>query len=145
VAAEVPPRPEGLKGVAVPEPSNLNQFVANKAAAIRLGKALFWDMQVGSDGKTACASCHFHAGADNRTRNQFRPLLRESSPGPNQDVTFALGGPNYQFKAGDFPSTSFADPNNRNSRVVRTHNDVASSQGVFNRSFTGVVPGAGGR
>ncbi|MHC5778411.1 hypothetical protein [Nostoc sp.] len=23
-------------------------------------------MQVGSDGKTSCATCHFHAGADNR-------------------------------------------------------------------------------
>ena len=31
---------------------------------VALGKALFWDMQVGSDGIQACASCHFHAGAD---------------------------------------------------------------------------------
>ncbi|MHC5896600.1 hypothetical protein [Nostoc sp.] len=23
-------------------------------------------MQVGSDGKTSCATCHFHAGADNK-------------------------------------------------------------------------------
>ena len=68
--AEVP-KPEGLKGIAVPEPSNLAQFVSNKAAAVRLGKALFWDTQLGSDGKTACASCHFHAGADNRTRNTY--------------------------------------------------------------------------
>ena len=26
--------------------------------AVALGKALFWDMQVGSDGVQACASCH---------------------------------------------------------------------------------------
>ena len=30
-------------------------------------------MQVGSDGVQACASCHFHAGADNRTVNQINP------------------------------------------------------------------------
>ena len=33
-------------------------------AAIQLGKALFWDMQVGSDGIQACATCHFRAGAE---------------------------------------------------------------------------------
>ncbi|MFO0743018.1 MAG: cytochrome c peroxidase [Labilithrix sp.] len=44
----------------MPRPSN---FIADEAAAIRLGKALFWEMQVGSDGVTACATCHFHAGA----------------------------------------------------------------------------------
>ncbi len=41
--------------------------------AIVLGKAFFWDMQVGSDGVQACGSCHFHAGADNRTKNQLNP------------------------------------------------------------------------
>ncbi|HEY5973133.1 MAG TPA: hypothetical protein VIU41_00185, partial [Geobacteraceae bacterium] len=34
----------------VPEPTNLGQFVKDTSAAIRLGKALFWDMQAGSDG-----------------------------------------------------------------------------------------------
>lgn len=38
-----------------------------------LGKALFWDMQVGGDGIQSCASCHFHAGADNRIVNQISP------------------------------------------------------------------------
>ena len=38
-----------LKTVAVPEPPNLGEFVKNKPAAIALGKALFWDMQVGSN------------------------------------------------------------------------------------------------
>jgi cytochrome c peroxidase len=32
-----------------------------RQTAIALGKALFWDRQLGSDGQ-ACASCHFHAG-----------------------------------------------------------------------------------
>ena len=61
--------PQSLKGVPRPEPSNLGEFVLNKSEAIALGKALFWDMQVGSDGKTACASCHFSAGADSRGKN----------------------------------------------------------------------------
>src|SRR4028118_957869 len=59
-----PPNPlASLKTVAVPEPPNLGQFVKNKPAAIALGKALFWDMQVGSDGIMSCASCHLHQGA----------------------------------------------------------------------------------
>jgi hypothetical protein len=41
--------------------------------AVVLGKAFFWDMQVGSDGVQSCGSCHFHAGADNRTKNQLNP------------------------------------------------------------------------
>src|SRR5438046_1349350 len=44
----------------VPDAIELAQFIKDKSAALRLGKALFWDMQVGSDGFTACASCHFH-------------------------------------------------------------------------------------
>jgi cytochrome c peroxidase len=40
--------------------------VRDRQAAVRLGKALFWDAKVGSDGSTACASCHAHAGADDR-------------------------------------------------------------------------------
>src|SRR5438270_708902 len=54
----------GLKGVKAPLP-DLTGIVTNTSAAIALGKALFWDSNVGSDGQ-ACASCHFHAGADSR-------------------------------------------------------------------------------
>lgn len=138
------PTPEGLKGIPVPEPSNLANFVVDKAAAIRLGKALFWDMQLGSDGRTACASCHFHAGADNRSRNQVSPgLARRSDPStPNPDTTFKVGGPNHQFKPDDFPFHKFLDPNDRNSIVQRSYNDIASSMGVFNSRFQGVTPGA---
>ncbi|MFO0733870.1 MAG: cytochrome c peroxidase [Nitrospiraceae bacterium] len=58
----------------MPEPTNLADFVSDRQAAIRLGKALFWDMQVGSDGVQACASCHFTSGmADNRSKNQLSP------------------------------------------------------------------------
>ena len=59
--------------IPVPAPLDIGNYVGNQAAAIQLGKALFWDMQVGSDGVQACASCHFHAGVDSRTRNQLNP------------------------------------------------------------------------
>lgn len=108
-----------LKTITVPEPSNLSDFVADKQAAIRLGKALFWDQQVGGDGVQACASCHFHAGADNRRKNQLSPGLNAG------DTTFQLGGPNYTLRAEDFPITT---------------NDVVSSQGMFNTSFVDVAP-----
>src|SRR5437899_7210848 len=60
-----------LKTIAVPVPRNLAAYIKDRTAAIALGKALFWDMAVGSDGQ-ACASCHFHAGADSRSKNQLR-------------------------------------------------------------------------
>src|SRR5512138_2802914 len=63
-----------LSQVPVPEPPTLYLFVKNKPAAIRLGKALFWDMQVGSDGVVSCATCHFTgAGVDARTKNVLNP------------------------------------------------------------------------
>ena len=42
-----------LSAVKIPTPPNLSEFVKDPDAAIKLGKALFWDMQVGSDGRTA--------------------------------------------------------------------------------------------
>lgn len=48
---------------------NLREYVRDRAAAIALGKALFWDVRLGSDDRTACATCHARAGADRRTRN----------------------------------------------------------------------------
>src|SRR5262249_16431512 len=62
-----------------------------QAAAVRLGKALFWDMQTGGDGKIACATCHFHAGADNRLTNTVNPgpdglFQSEGVTGPGQTI-----------------------------------------------------------
>ena len=74
-----PPQPGALNLIPVPLPANLADFVADKKAAIVLGKALFWDQQAGSDG-LACASCHFHAGADSRIKNQIDPGLRNTNP-----------------------------------------------------------------
>src|SRR5438067_5907669 len=83
------PLPRPLRRIPVPEPVHVEQYVVDRAAAIRLGKALFWDMQVGSDGIQACGTCHFHAGADARLKNQLNPDLNGNNPfftppyGPN--------------------------------------------------------------
>lgn len=128
-AQEDPPRPPSLKTVAVPEPPNLGEFVRDREAAIALGKALFWDMQVGSDGVQACATCHFRAGADPRSRNQMSPGLRRVAldGAGDPDVVFdAAPGPNQQLAATDFPLSP------------RT-NDVVSSQGIARFRFLGLT------
>src|SRR5947209_3536056 len=132
--AAIPKPPErglgSLKGVAVPEPPNIGDYVLDKTAATQLGKALFWDVQVGSDGNTACATCHFQAGSDARTKNQL-------NPGP--DNTFQVRGPNGQLTAADFPLHKLADANNPAS-VTADNNDIVGSQGVLNRQFTAPSP-----
>ncbi|HYW21208.1 MAG TPA: cytochrome c peroxidase [Nodularia sp. (in: cyanobacteria)] len=135
VSAQISPpsQPLGsLKSVAIPEPSNLGEFVKNKIAAIELGKSLFWDMQVGSDGLQSCASCHFHAGTDTRAKNQLHP-------GPD---TVVEAGLNYTLKPGDFPFHKLSNPSNRNSTVLADTNDVAGSQGVDLNKFNDIVPGS---
>ena len=121
-----------------PDPAQLALYVRDRTAARKLGKALFWDMQVGSDGLTACASCHFHAGADNRSKNQVSPGLL----GTVKDITFQLGGaPNYQLTDGNFPTHKKADPNDRASPVQSDTNDVISSQGVHYGIFVNASSG----
>ena len=70
-------------------PSNENDYVRNRTIAAVLGKSLFWDMQVGSDTVQSCGSCHAHAGADNRTKNQLNPNNDASTGGT------AVGGNNF--------------------------------------------------
>jgi hypothetical protein len=106
--ATVPTPPVDLSAFLKPGP-------AAQDAVVRLGKALFWDMQAGSDGQ-ACASCHFHAGADNRARNQLSPGLRAVP----EDTFFGnnfLGvpgfpqfQPDYALVATNFPFHVLADP-----------------------------------
>ena len=105
------PGPGSLKRVPVPEPTDLGAYVRKRDIAIALGKAFFWDMQVGSDGVQACASCHFLAGADPRSINQLNP-----GGADNSDPSINLGGPNHQLKASDFPFHKLADPTDRHSR-----------------------------
>jgi cytochrome c peroxidase len=113
--------PGDLRAVDVPGPSNLNEFIRDPIMAIALGKALFWDMQVGSDGIQACASCHFRAGADPRSKNQIHPGITGS----------VFPGPNFQLEASDFPLTRLADPDFRGALDPGADSsDVVSSQGI---------------
>src|SRR3954462_1791542 len=127
--------PAPLKTVPVPEPSTLMNFVKDRNAAINLGKALFWDMQVGSDGMQACATCHFHAGADHRIKNNVNPGQAGG------DNTFQLvPGPNATVAGSNFPFHKLSNPDDR-ATVVSDVNDVMGSAGVFPNTFLGVVLG----
>ena len=92
------PAMRSLKMVAVPPVPGLASFIRDRDAAIVLGKALFWDVQAGSDGN-ACASCHFHAGADDRLKNQISPGLAGGDQ-TFQGTSSAAVGPNGKVKPG---------------------------------------------
>jgi len=124
-----------LNQVPVPGPPNLTQFVKNVAAARKLGKAFFWDMQTGSDGVQSCATCHFRAGADSRLKNQL-------NPGSNGVFDLPGGGPNTTLSAADFPFHKRQNPDFQNSPVVSDVNDVVGSQGIKKATFVGVTPGS---
>jgi cytochrome c peroxidase len=117
--AEVPP---SLSTIPVPQPppQKLAEYVSDPAKLAVLGKALFWDMQLGSDGVQACASCHYNAGADSRFINQVNP----GSDGAFQFVP----GPNQPLSASRFPLTG---------------NDRVGSQGVYPRTFKDIDPNGG--
>ena len=134
--------PLPLRGVAVPVSAGLldgqNPIVVDKTAAIQLGKALFWDSAVGSDGM-ACASCHFHAGSDSRSQNQLATgELHKTPSGKTFQATASggAGGVNYNLKLSDFPLHQFSNPKDKKSAVVFTTDDVVSSAGAFTQKFT---------
>jgi cytochrome c peroxidase len=136
--------PPSLQGVAVPTTPGLLDgtapIVVNKQAAIQLGKALFWDINVGSDGM-ACASCHFHAGADRRVKNQLSTgSSHTTASGKTFQITAsgAIGGVNYTLKRADFPLYQIADPSNKDSAVLFNTDDIVSSAGVFANRFNGI-------
>ncbi|MGE4620319.1 MAG: cytochrome c peroxidase [Planctomycetota bacterium] len=118
-----------------PLPANLGEYVQDNAKAIELGKALFWDAQMGSDGMTACATCHYAGGADNRDRNQGHP----GALGMFQNLA-----PNQQLTHDDFPLHKLADPDEATSGVLRTSTEVIGSQGVHKFSYNGVSLGLDG-
>lgn len=110
---------------AVPVPRPLRSDIVDQAAAVRLGKALFWDIQLGSDGQTACASCHFSAGADNRmtnTVNLGKNLLWEAVSGPGQLFAFHT-------------SSDSTDPEDHASPEG---DDILGSQGVARMLFKSI-------
>jgi cytochrome c peroxidase len=166
VPAPSAPLLQSLRNVLPPDPAGtengrsvgLTDYVADRTAAIRLGKALFWDMNLGSDGNTACATCHFKAGTDDRITNQINPGLAQvdalraslfnkpftvaSTPGDVAAATLksgSPGGPNATLAAADFPMHVLANPLDRDSAIIHTTDDVVGSQGVFDANF--VRPG----
>jgi len=145
LAEIIPPIP--LPQAPIPETAGLTSgkqpIVVDKAAAIQLGKALFWDMAVGSDG-VACGTCHFHAGADRRSRNQLDPGTKHA--GAATASTFEAlpsgtpGGPNISLKASDFPLFRLEDPDNKKSKINYSTDDVVSSSGTFLGQFQQAAP-----
>src|SRR2546425_1727614 len=101
----------------VPVPTPIGGDIVDQAAAVRLGKALFWDVQVGGDGQTSCGTCHFHQGADNRTLNTL-------NPGP--DGIFDSGG------------VTAAGQQFHPSNIV--NDDRVTSQGLTGLVFVGIDP-----
>lgn len=130
------PGPGTLKALRPKRIPELATYIRDRRAAIALGKALFWDMQVGSDGIQACGTCHFRAGADPRSINQANP-----GGANNPDLTVNVGL-NHKLSAADFPLHQLADPTSRTSQVLRDNDDVISSQGVKLSRFVRAVPGA---
>lgn len=142
----------------VPLPDNLKQFVRDKQAAIQLGKALFWDMQVGSDAMQSCGTCHFHAGADSRIKNQLNPgmmRIKNQHQGALEGFSkaelaapesFEDEGPNHTFDSDDFPFIKFPNKwvENADGTVGpwpgNTHN-ISGDAGIFFTLFHGVTPG----
>jgi len=134
----------GTRGV----PSPLRPYAGRRGAEI-LGKALFWDQQVGSDGVQACGSCHFHAGVDNRTKNQLNPgsLFND----PDLEVTSVAGSltSNVGVEIGDFPfhkriNSDVVGDGTDPAVVTADANDVMSSMGVTFKKFVDIpTPGAG--
>src|SRR4051795_7343068 len=120
-----------LSTMSVPTPPDMQRFIRDNSAAQKLGKAIFWDMQAGADGRQACASCHFNAGADNRSRNEINP----------RGGGFTLKGPNAQLTAADFPLHKLSDPNIAASAVLSDTDNVVGSQGVIPAHFKDVTEG----
>ena len=133
--------PPALSDLQVPLPPNLNEFIADRGAAVALGKALFWDIQTGSDGRTACASCHWNAGADVRTKHTLHP---GASPHP-------FTGNNRSLSSSEFPFHDVADQLKAANEpgfeeylnpVISSNGNVVGSQGVAAGDFAGIISGS---
>jgi cytochrome c peroxidase len=134
---------------------DLAEFVTDVDEAVALGKALFWDMQLGSDygrtsadGKTlgtACASCHYRFGADARDKNTFAiayqawdkfVIGRDIPPAKDEE------GPADPFTQRQLPFT----PDGENAIEAKRFNkwglgllqhELVGSQGIQKRLFNG--------
>jgi len=139
-----------LKTVPIPVPLDIGNYISNQFAAEQLGKALFWDMQVGSDGVQACATCHFHAGADSRIRNQLNPKDGQfgnnnlTLPAPAAGAMHA----DQTVTEAHFPFHRLTDqqvvgePLSNPANVVRDTNDVMGSKGLKLTQFNDIIIGS---
>jgi cytochrome c peroxidase len=155
----------------VPLPGNLRSFVKDRQAALRLGKALFWEMQVGSDGIQSCATCHFQAGGDIRSKNQVATqgnrrlekrgngdasldeilgyFFAPADPDTVFETVFGITwAPNYQLVAEDFPLVNAQNLYLRSGDSILpdtangNRDDVVGSMGVMPATFGGITPGS---
>jgi cytochrome c peroxidase len=139
--------PISLAGTPIPSVPGLldgpNPIIVDKGMAIALGKALFWDTAVGSDGY-ACASCHFNAGADVRNKNQLAPGGKMSTLPTagtfEPTASGGAGGPNYTMTSNDFPFFQLNNPVDPGSGVIFQTDDVMGPSGTFAGLFSSVIP-----
>lgn len=150
-------------GKFVPVAPDLSGIVTDAGLVAKIGKAGFWDMQVGSD-KQSCGSCHFHAGVDIRTTNVLSPGLFDVTVpqsaeggdgkfGSTRSDTGAVqtgglpstrpAGAGVKLSPGDFPQHMLSNALDRNSAIISTTNDRVSSQGTFGGVFGRVHPSRG--
>ncbi|HJW47529.1 MAG TPA: hypothetical protein VJ484_13735, partial [Lysobacter sp.] len=140
------------------QPSNPNDYYSDLDMATVMGKALFWDMQLGSDGVQSCGTCHFSAGIDTRTRNQLNPshlggdsdleIFRNrhlatppnaADQNVNRDVVRS-DFPLHKLTNPEIPGEPLLNPGN----VISDTNDIMSSMGVRFRRFSNIpIPGSG--
>jgi cytochrome c peroxidase len=113
-------------------------FIKNQTALVELGKAFYWDTQVGSDGQS-CGSCHVSAGADNRLKNVVSPA-QHATPTPSTTFSFPpnIGAANATLSVHDFPIHRLSNIDDRNSTVLFDSTNIVGSTGVFYRIFTAV-------
>ena len=100
-----------------PIPTPTGGHILDQAAAVRLGKAFFWDIQASSDGQLACAGCHSSGGADGRRVNTIHPGF---------DRIYASGG--------------VTGTDQLYTPVLITNDDIVGSQGVARRNFVSIHP-----
>jgi len=94
---------------------------------------MFWDMQAGSDGVQSCASCHFSAGADIRTRNQISPGLHATNfHGVSPDVPG-----DSSFSNSNIPFTA----NDGNTRTQHGSVELGDQAGLNQAALGGLLAG----
>ena len=100
-----------------PVPQPIDGHIVDQDAAIRLGKAFFWDIQASGDGQVACATCHVTGGSDSRRFNTLNPGF---------DQIFDSGG--------------VTGPGQLYTPVLITNDDIVGVQGVATALFDVIDP-----